>query len=602
MTVPVVNINTDRRGWLNQASPLYKELSWLWEQNETRFEGGHNVRDELWRFEWETRGFGAAGGGLSMLRDGIAIPRRSRKSKVANASLTLGKEDYCDSSSELAPGEHYGRRQDSAIYVNLMEAFATDIVGHIFRQAPAPDAGLDFGQLGIVRRIEDIDEPTRAELAYFNIDGIGSGGSQWDSFWSYQLKLAMATGYRWIYVDAPLEAAGLQRRERLGFRPYLVGFSPRQVINHHYLNGNLEWAIVKLASRRPRVVNNSFEGNDTLDETLLLVRAGNTDFEDEGEGGIRFREGGWWRFDSEGNLIEGMSGNWDRTNGEIPMSPLIYDRHDRLLGRPGLTELGNASIAMMNVQSAADFDAWDSAASVIAVRGADSKGYNLFITKIHEGNRLAPLPANEETGKTPELEDISNGLVAADVFDKRISAILRSADRIRGTEATSGPQNSGLAQQAGFTLGNVPRLSLVAANLETCMNTSLHYLTQRWGFKNPSGSVRMDKRFELIELTSSAQAILQLETIAGISSEELDARVITAAAQNEGFVPDNQAKTKIDAELRKSHQQKEKLKVAESQAKTNPPQVPGARRRATPPEPAQTNDRVKTQMDGPNVE
>lgn len=594
MTVPALNVNSDRRSWLNTQSPLHEELDWLWEQNEARFEGGHNVYSELWRFDWETVPLSHH----SRLRDGVTIP--IRRSKVANADVVVGEADeYITSNAELAPGEHYERRQESAIYVNLMEGYATDVVGHIFQQAPAPDAGLDFGQLGIVRRIEDIDEPTRAELAYFNIDGIGSGGSQWDSFWSYQLKLAMATGYRWIYVDAPTEPARLRRRERLGFRPYLVGFSPRQVINHHYKNGNLEWAIVKLASRNPKVVNDTFEGNDTEDETLLLVRRGNRDFEDAE---IDFSTGGWWRFDSNGDLIEGMTGNWDKTDGEIPMSPLIYDRHDRMMGRPGLTELGNASIALMNVQSAADFDAYDSAGSVIAVRGADAKGFNLFIKKVREGNRYAPLPVNEETEDTPDLRDAAQGAVVADVFDKRITAILKSADRIRGTENTSGPQNSGLAQQAGFTLGNVPRLSLVAANLETCMNTALHHLTQRWGFKNPSGSVRMNKKFELIKLTSSAQAILQLESIAEISSEELNARVITAAAQDEGFVPDNQAKTKIDSELRASHKQKEKLKLEEAAAKNRGPQVPGARRRPMPPEPAQTNQKVKTQIDGPKVE
>ena len=592
MTVPATNVSPDRRGWLNTESPLYEEISWLWEQNERRFEGGHNVYDELWRFDWET----APVRSRSNLRDGVTIPIRTPQ--ILNADIVVGEKDaYISSNAELAPGEHYWRRQESAIYVNLMEAYATDIVGHIFRQAPAPDAGLDFGQLGIVRRLEDIDEPTRAELLYFNTDGIGSGTSQWDSFWSYQLKLAMATGYRWIYVDAPSEAPKLKRREILGFRPYLVGFSPRQVINHLYRNGRLEWAIVKLASRKPKLVKDSLEGNDAVDETLFLVRKGCTDFDDDPE--FTFSTGGWWRFDADGAFLD--EGDWSKTDGEIPMTPLIYDRHDRLMGRPGLTELGNASIAMMNIQSAADFDAWDSAASVIAAIGADSKGFNLYITKVREGNRVAPLPMNEEFQKMPELKDMSTGVVASDTFDKRIDAIFKSADRIRGTETTSGPQNSGLAQQAGFTLGNVPRLSLVAGNLETAMNTAIYFTEKRWGIANPSGSVRMNKKFELIKLTSSAQAILQLEAIAGISSEDLDATVITAAAQDESFIVDNQAKTKIDGQLRESYRQKEKLKLVEA-ANKNKPQTPGARKRPMPPEPANTGRVVKSQMDGPNVE
>ena len=124
---------------------------------------------------------------------------------------------------------------------------------------------------------------------------------------------------------------------------------------------------------------------------------------------------------------------------------------------------------------------------------------------------------------------------------------------------------------------------------------------ERWGFKNPSGSARISKKFELVQLTSSAQAVLQLQAIAGVHSEELEARTIVSAAQSEGFVPDNQAKTKIDAEIRASAQQRDKMALEAAAAKNNP-QVPGERRRNMPPEPAQTNDAVKTQLDGPKVE
>lgn len=576
-------VNTTR-DWLDIRSPLHRELDWLWCQNEHRYEGGHSVLDELWRFDWETAPIGR----LSVLRDGVTVPIPVTPTRNAE-----NKDDWLGSlNTEMAPGEHYQRRQDSAIYVNLMEAFSTDIVGHIFQQAPAPEIGLDFGKMGIVRRLENIDTPTRAELFYFNTDGVGVDGSQWDSYWSAQLKLAMATGLRWIYVEAPEEAPRLQRREFLGFRPYLVSFSPRQVVNHLYVNGRAEWFIIKIASRRPKVVNGSMEGNDARDETLVLVRRGNTDLGDE------YKGGGWWRYNADKAQI--ATGNWDKTDGEIPMAPLIYDRHDRMIGRPGLTELGNASIALMNVQSAADFDAWDSAGSVTALRGVDEKGFNLFIRKVREGNRYAPLPTNEENQTVPALTDASQGAVVADVFDKRITSILKSADRIRGAEMTSGPAVSGLAQQAGFTLGNVPRLALVAGNLETCQNSCIHWVEQRWGFKKPSGSSIWSKKFELIKLTSSAQAVLQLETIAGIHSEELESRVILAAAKDEGFVPDNAAAATIDKELRASSKTRDQLAITTA-TKPTKPQVPGARRRPMPPEPQQTNQPIKTQLDGPAI-
>lgn len=583
MTAPRTTTNATRRAWLDQRSPLHRDFDWLWEQNERRFEGGHQVWPELWRFDWETRGDGLRSqSNPAVLRDGNVEFRRT----VAN------KDDAMLDFAPLQPGEHYARRQEAAVYVNFMETMATDTVGTLFKQAPAPDNGLDFGRLGKVRRKEDIDEPTLAELVYYNADGVGVDGSQWDSFWSAQLKLAMAVGFRWIFVEAPTTPAVNQGQQRRGLRPYLVAFSPRDVINHHYENGVLQWAIVKIGVRKPRVVDNALEGNESEEETLLLVRRGNADL------GGEFSDGGWWRYDKDKEQIG--TGTWGKTDGEIPMAPLFYDRHPVMFGRPALTELGNAGVAAMNLHSAADFDAFDAAGSIKALRGVDQKGFNLFIEKVLGGNRYAPLPTNEETGKIPDMQDASQGQVVADVFEKRLLAIARAVDRIRGTEVNSAPQASGLAQQAGFTMGSVPRLSLVAGNLETCQNPCINWLEQRAGKRKPSGSIRWTKKFELIKLTSSAQAVLQLESIAGISSEELDSKIILAAAQDEGFVADNAEASTIENELRASHKKKVATSDALAKAKVAP-QVPGARKRAAPPEPAETNKPVKDQLDGPNI-
>lgn len=581
MTAPRTT-NATRRAWLDQRSPLHRDFDWLWEQNERRFEGGHQVWDELWRFDWETRGAEArSASNPAVLRDGTVESRRT----VANKDVFL---DF----APLQPGEHYARRQESAVYVNFMEAMATDTVGTLFKQAPAPDNGLDFGRLGKVRRKEDIDEPTLAELIYYNADGVGVDGSQWDSFWSAQLKLAMATGFRWIFVEATTQAAINQGQQRRGLRPYLVAFSPRDITNHHYENGVLQWAVIKIGVRKPIVVDDSLQGNEPVEETLLLVRRGYANL------GAEFSGGGWWRYDKDKDQIG--TGTWAKTDGEIPMAPLFYDRHPVMFGRPGLTELGNAGVAAMNLHSAADFDAFDAAGSIKALRGVDQKGFNLFIEKVLGGNRYAPLPTNEETGKIPDMQDASQGQVVADVFEKRLLAIGRAVDRIRGNEVNSAPQASGLAQQAGFSMGSVPRLTLVAGNIETCQNPCINWLEQRAGKRKPSGSARWTKKFELIKLTSSAQALLQLEAIAGISSEELDSRVILAAAQDEGFVPDNAAASTMEAELRASHRTKVANDAALAKAKTAP-QIPGVRKRAAPPEPVQTKDPLKTQLDGPNI-
>lgn len=589
------------RGWLNSRSPLHQELDWLWEQNERRFEGGHRVLDELWRFDWETL---PAGGTTrsdpALLRDGMAVPIPNPQRKTRN------KDVFNETLGPLLAGEHYIRRQDAAIYVNMMDAFATDVVGHLFKQAPAPDKnGLDFGTLGEVRRLQDVDTPTRAELVYYNTDGIGLDGSQWDSYWSAQFKLAMATGFRWQYVEAPPERPGTRGRELRGFRPWILGMSPRQVRNHLYVNGRLEWAIVDIAVRRPKVTaDGGFEGNDPVNEKLLLIRQGNTDL------GATFVEGGWWRFDKDFEILPGDQGHgsWDATQGEIPLFPLVYDRHPVMIGRPGLTELGNAGVALMNVSSAADFDAFDGAGSVKALRGVDAAGFNLFIRKVRAGNRYAPLPANQETGKSPDMQDASQGMTVADVFEKRVNAIFAMVDRIQGSEMQSAPQASGLAQQAGFITGSVPRLAISAGNLETAMNTAISLFEMRFGEKNPSGSAIWTRKFEAIKLVSSAQAVLQLEAIAGVKSEELESRVILAAARDEGFVPDSQVAKKIENEIRASRQAADALTKMAAVAKAQPaaqngasPDTPGERKRNMPPEPAQTNDPVKSQLDGPNV-
>lgn len=588
MAAPLVTLSSsDQLAWLDERSELHQELDWLWTQNERRFEGGHRVWTELWRFDWETLGPQGMANNWDvsdpwLRKDIIPLP--------GSAGVDGRGKGIWANAEVLRPGEHYRRRQQSATYINFMDALATDVVGQLFKQGPAPEIGLDFGTCGKVRRKEDIDNPTESELIYYNTDGVGIDGSQWDSFWSTQLKLAMVTGYRWIFVEATPEAPRTQGRVRQGFRPYLVAFSPRSVTNFHYENGVLQFAILKIATRKPHLVDGKLEGNRPEDETLLLVRQGWTGF------GTEYQGGGWWRYDKNRQLLQ--NGTWDRTNGQIPLVPLFYDRHPEMFGRPALTELGNASIAAMNLHSCADFDAFDAAASVKALRGVDQKGFNLFIEKVNAGNKYAPLPTNEETGKIPDMQDAAQGAVIADVFEKRLQAIGNAVDRIGKSEVNNAPQASGLAQQAGYNLGNVPRLSLTAGNLEQCQNGILTFIEMRFGHQNPTGSARWTKKFELIKLTSSAQAVLQLEQIAGIWSEELTARVILAAAKDEGFVPDNAASALIDTQLRTAI--RDAATAAQQQA--DQPQIPGVRSTPTPPEPAQTPQEIKSQMDGPNVE
>jgi hypothetical protein len=578
MAAPTIELEREL-DFLDEKHPLFEEMYSTWEQNERRAEGGRAVLDELWRFDWETKydkALEAAPWYLSAF-----MPRSE-----------VSVRDVIPITSPFLPGEHYRRRQESAVYTGFMESYAEELVGGLMRESPLPTTGLDFGTLGPVRRKRDIDKPKLSELIYYNADGIGNDGSQWDTFWATQIKAAMHTGYRWILVESPRQAPRLQIRQLQGFRPYLIGFSSRDVTNYHYEEGQLAFACVRFLMRQPKLNTKGKLIGNTMDYGYYwMVRRGYDGF------GDAFRGGGWWMYDPQKKFLR--SGDWSRTNGEIPLVPLFYDRHPRIFGRPATTMLGNADIALMNVSSAADFDAFDSAGSIQAVRGTTPDGFNLFIEKILGGNRYAPLEgATDDAGKvmSASVQDLSVGAVVADTFEKRINMILRLVDRIKLQE-TFGTKTSGLSEQAGYIRGNASRLSILAGNVETCQNSVINFLERRAGNANPSGSTYWTRKFQLIELTTAAQSVLQLLRISGLSSVTLESRVVLASATDEGFVPDSQMQETVLAELEESAELKKQLQVQQTQA----PQVPGDRKQNMPPEPAQTKQPVKDQLDGPEI-
>jgi hypothetical protein len=596
MAAPAVIVSTqDERAFLDVKHPLYEEMAGIWCDNERRAEGTH-VRQELWRFDWETK-FDPSAQGLAPYRGKIILPGLELAAQISVRDVILSHN------TELMPGEHYGRRQESAPYVNFMDTYADELVGGLMRERPTPTTGLDFGTLGEVRRKQDIDIPTKAELLYYNADGIGEDGSHWDTFWAMQLKQAMHTGYRWIFVEAKrqlIRAFGQQTRQ------YLVGFSPRDVTNWGYIDGQLSFACIRFSVRRPKIGESGrLESNDNQLGYYWMVRKGITDF------GTDFSGGGWWMYgpdrqpmtDERGNPLQGT---WDKTGGQIPLIPLFYDKHPRIFGRPATTELGQCGIALMNIMSAADFDAWDSAGSVQAVRGSDETGFNIFIKKVREGNRYAPLRGSvDDAGKqiAATVQDLSTGAITADVFEKRINTILRIVDRVKSQE-TFGTNTSGLSEQAGFMRGDANRLTLVAGNLETAQNGVISLTEQRAGNPKSRGSTTWPRKFSLIELTTAAQSVLQLCRIAGVDSPTLSSRVILASATEEGFIPDNEVRGTVESELLESadrKKQQQELSLQQSKLQTQQPDVPGDRSRDTPPEPAQTNQPVKSQLDGPEI-
>lgn len=503
--------------WLDALHPVYRDWERVWERNERRLEGGDAIKDELIIFDWETRSG----------EPGVGVTR---------------------------PGEHYEHRQEEATYINFPEMLAATLVDHVMQEAPVPGAGLNFGQLGEVRRQADRNGiPTAAELVYYNADGVGSDGSQWDNFWSGVTVRAMATGHRWLMVEAPRQSPENLEQERLqGRRPYLVEFSPLNVTNWFYRDGQLQFLVVRVHVDEPRIdETGKFASEQSIEEDgyLLMVRDGFANL------GPEFAGGGWWLFNSEHDLVN--TGTWDLTNGEIPAWPHFYQRYDGrrgapALSRPGLTEVGNLAVSYMNLSSAADFDAWDAAQSILFMLGVEPTNFNIVDEKIRSGSRFIPVPVGSETERPPELKDGSMGAVAAEVFDRRLDRKLSEARHLGVFGTSISPYASGVSKEAEFQGLKAPRLSTIASELEASQNTAIRFLELRWGFRNPSGAVRWTRDFDLVPVRDKVTRLFTIERLAMMKSPTLGRIAMMAAARDLGVMPDSNEEEQIESEYEES--------------------------------------------------
>lgn len=480
-----------------------------WQRNERRLRGGDDALEELAPFDWERSGEGASS---------------------------------------------YQARKAQATYINFPDLLVTTVVGHLFRQAPTPEKGLSMGGLGNVREAGDrAGEPTRAELAWFNCDGVGNDGSQWETFWKAQARLAMATGHRWIFVESSAKAPRIPglptaQDELEGRRPYLLPLAASAVTNWHYEEGRLAFAVVRVPDRRPRLQDGKLIGNGAELGYLLLVRAGFQGFGEE------YSAGGWFLFDHERKPTD-RKGTWERTRGEIPLVPLFYERdsgsEDRpAISRSAITELGQIAVSYMNLSSAADYDAWEAASSVQIVSGADVIGFNTMIDQMARGTRWAPLPSPQAHPETkPEIHDGSSGSVAAEVFDKRLKQKFEEAKQAALQEATQAPESSGESKRAGFAENTAPRLASFAAEIEQAMNGVLHFLELRWGVTSPSAWCEWPREFDLAPLNEDIDEIFSLQERAGVKSPTLISELLAQAVRGKRLIVDRETMAVVEAEL-----------------------------------------------------
>lgn len=499
--------------WLTNQHPIYKANIARWELNEARFGGIDETRDELIPFDWESD-----------------------------------------------TGDHYRMRQDNATYLNFPERFADILVGHMMRQAPDAGLTLNFGTLGQVRRVKDIDLPTPAELLYYNTDGVGADGQQWNAFWKGVIKSAFPCGFAWVLCEAPEEAPTNYQEVIDGKRPFGSYYSPVSVTNWDFTQGQLGFAVIVRNKREIEIEerpgsDGRMKGNDGVTEYLVLVRRGYKKL------GNDFINGGWFIFDADGELKD--FGDYAKTRGEVPMSPLFYERirptkKKPKMARTPVDELGNAAVSYMNVASAADYDAWDGAATVRAIMGADKEGFNLFVTKVKEGSKYAPVPNNSETGKTPGMVDASSGSIAGNVFDQRLQSKRKEARELMLNEIQTAPYASGESKKVSFTDARAPRLSSLASEVETTQNAFIRWMEMFYavgvnpeGF-NPEGAVEWPKDFDLLDPAAAALEFFTIEQVSGYRSPTAGSMVMGLAVKSLGIAGDDATRTLIEEEYKTS--------------------------------------------------
>jgi hypothetical protein len=529
-----------KREWLQDQHPLFKLREGEWRRNERRLRGGVSVLPELRRFDWETPCPSGTVGEFSATLD------------AGELSSGLANKDKVGTLTKYQPGEHYTMRQSQAMYVNFPDAFMAMLTGHLFRKRPTMDKGLSFGSLGKIRPERVQANPTNAELVFYNTDGVGNDGSQWDTFWADVTRWAGATGHRWVFTEASVLPGVTQRDVFEGKRPYLTHISPLDIYNWDFENGRLSWAIQNLPPKSAVLGSDGKLDRANSKRVRLYVRKGFTGFDADGE--IIFSGGGWWTFDSQGTVSAepGDVGTWDGTKGAIPMWVHYYERDKDRMSRCATTELGNAAVAYMNLDSAASFDAWDAASSLQFLLGVDPQAFEVAMEKILDGSKYIPVPSSGEPGTTkvvPTVQDSSAGAVTADVFTKRMSAIRETVREVTGLEVSGTPNSSGASKDAGFGEGKAPRLALLASEVEASQNIAIFFLEQRFGSAAPQGSSTWTRDFDLAPVLDSIERLFDLQKTSGLMSPTMSAKLMMIAAKESGTLTSAEDQATIESEF-----------------------------------------------------
>lgn len=498
--------------FLKETHPVHKAHADEWDRRERLLRGGVDVIEtELERFEWEE-----------------------------------------------ANGQHYKHRKRQAVYPGFGEVFVRTMVGHVLRDRPAAGDGLYFGGLGNVDRTDGQTEASRAEQVFYNVNGTGGDGQQLWQWVAAVFQRAGATGMRWVLTESPPWSRPGQQPtvadEQAGFRPYTVEFSPRVVTNWLRERGQLQWCVIRIRQDTRRVVNGSFAGAVDEPGYYLLVRKGHAGL------GAEFAVGGWWKFDDSGEKIADADGRWDRTRGEIPISLAVWEWEDATtaadetplpLARGGTTALDNLSVAYMNAKSAWRSNMWRAAGGPTMLLGVDSDTWPIAREQWMSGASLIGVPHSRDGTHQVQIAHSGAAAVTTGAFKELLSDMTDEAERMMIQMASSTPDSSGRSKEAGFAETKAPRLTLLAENIESFMNTTLRFVELRYGIASPSAYVTMPREFDLTPVEQDIHDFFETFRMSELRSSTLESEAMVRLAEARGLVNDENREV-VTGELRES--------------------------------------------------
>lgn len=232
------------------------------------------------------------------------------------------------------------------------------------------------------------------------------------------------------------------------------------------------------------------------------------------------------------------TGTYEKTNGEIPMVVLFYERakstEDRpRMSRPGLGEIANLAVSYMNLSSAGDFDAISSGGRTVWISGVDSGQHKTTVQQVAMGGRVIGIPKMSPEHPNPQLYDLAsasaNGAINSRLEARRAEVALIAAD-----ETAMAPGASGVSKDASFKDRKSPRLANLAKERQSAQQAAIRFLELRAAQGAPSGSVSWPREYDLTTLASGVMEVANVANMTGAQSPTMASSLVELAMRESG--------------------------------------------------------------------